>query len=57
VGPDVDVLATWEDRPVAVAQGSVVATAFHPELTPDDRIHRLALFDPLRTAADTEVEA
>mgnify|MGYP006284437757 CR=1 FL=1 len=57
VGPDVDVLATWEDRPVAVRQGSVVATAFHPELTADDRLHRLALFDPLRADADPEVEA
>jgi 5'-phosphate synthase pdxT subunit len=55
VGPDVDVLATWEDRPVAVRDGPVVATAFHPELTDDDRIHRLALFD--RLPADVEAEA
>jgi 5'-phosphate synthase pdxT subunit len=52
VGPDVDVLATWEDRPVAVRDGPVVATAFHPELTDDYRIHRLALFDRLRTGAE-----
>jgi 5'-phosphate synthase pdxT subunit len=52
VDPDVDVLATWEDTPVAVCQGSVVATSFHPELTDDDRLHRLALFDQLR--AETE---
>ncbi|MFB6195918.1 MAG: pyridoxal 5'-phosphate synthase glutaminase subunit PdxT [Haloplanus sp.] len=51
VGPDVDVLATWEGRPVAVRDGPVVATAFHPELTDDARIHRLALFDPLRVTA------
>ncbi|AXG05936.1 pyridoxal 5'-phosphate synthase glutaminase subunit PdxT [Haloplanus rubicundus] len=57
VGPDVDVLATWEDRPVAVAQGSVVATSFHPELTADDRLHRLALFDPLLADADVGAEA
>jgi 5'-phosphate synthase pdxT subunit len=59
VGPDVTVLATWEDRPVAVRDGPVVATAFHPELTDDDRIHRLALFDRLDTDAggDTEAEA
>jgi 5'-phosphate synthase pdxT subunit len=42
---DAEVLATWEGRPVAVRQGSVVGTAFHPELTDDDRIHRLALLD------------
>jgi 5'-phosphate synthase pdxT subunit len=44
VGEAVDVLATWEDRPVAVKQGSVVATSFHPELTDDSRIHDLAFF-------------
>lgn len=52
VGPDVEALATWDDRPVAVRDGPVVATAFHPELTNDDRLHRLALFDPLRSEAE-----
>jgi len=51
VGPDVAVLATWEDRPVAVRDGPVVATAFHPELTDDYRIHRLALFDRIQQEA------
>ncbi|MFB6108023.1 MAG: pyridoxal 5'-phosphate synthase glutaminase subunit PdxT [Haloplanus sp.] len=45
VGPDVEVLATWEGRPVAVRDGPVLATSFHPELTDDDRIHGLALFE------------
>ncbi|AEH38038.1 pyridoxal 5'-phosphate synthase glutaminase subunit PdxT [Halopiger xanaduensis] len=40
-----EVLATWDGRPVAVRQGSVVGTAFHPELTPDSRIHGLAFFE------------
>ena len=41
-GPDVEVLARDPDgRPVAVRQGRVLATAFHPELTGDRRIHRL----------------
>lgn len=44
VGPDVEVLATWDGRVVAVRDGPVVGTAFHPELTPDGRIHDLALF-------------
>ena len=57
VGPDVDVLATWEGTPVAVRDGPVVATSFHPELTADDRLHRLALFDPLRAETETEAEA
>ncbi len=44
VGPEVDVLASWDDRPVAVRQGPVVGLSFHPELTEDSRLHRLALF-------------
>lgn len=44
VGPGVEVLARDADgRPVAVRQGRVLATAFHPELTPDRRLHRLLL--------------
>ncbi|ADJ16055.1 pyridoxal 5'-phosphate synthase glutaminase subunit PdxT [Halalkalicoccus jeotgali] len=39
------VLARVAGRPVAVRQGPIVATAFHPELTDDARIHRLAFFD------------
>ena len=44
VGDRVEVLADWEGRPVAVRQGPVVATAFHPELTTDSRLHELAFF-------------
>jgi 5'-phosphate synthase pdxT subunit len=44
VGPDVEVLARDPDgRPIAVRQGRVMATAFHPELTSDRRLHRLLL--------------
>jgi 5'-phosphate synthase pdxT subunit len=44
VGPGVEVLARDPDgRPIAVRQGRVLATAFHPELTPDRRLHRLLL--------------
>ncbi|WP_129114448.1 pyridoxal 5'-phosphate synthase glutaminase subunit PdxT [Halegenticoccus tardaugens] len=42
---DATVLARWGDAPVVVRDGPVVGTSFHPELTPDDRIHRLALFE------------
>ena len=40
-GDDVEVLATepHTGRIVAVRQGPALATAFHPELTPDRRIH------------------
>lgn len=41
VGPEVQVVAALPDgRPVAVRQGNMLATAFHPELTTDDRFHR-----------------
>jgi 5'-phosphate synthase pdxT subunit len=45
VGPDVEVLATWEDYPVAVRQGPVLGTSFHPELTGDSRLHDIAFFE------------
>ncbi|MFW5918256.1 MAG: pyridoxal 5'-phosphate synthase glutaminase subunit PdxT [Haloferacaceae archaeon] len=41
---DAEILASWDDRPVAVRDGPVVGTAFHPELTGDHRIHDLAFF-------------
>ena len=42
-GAEVEVLATEPvtSRIVAVRQGTALATAFHPELTPDGRIHEL----------------
>jgi 5'-phosphate synthase pdxT subunit len=40
VGEGVEVLAEHEGHPVAAAQGSVLVTAFHPELTDDRRLHR-----------------
>jgi 5'-phosphate synthase pdxT subunit len=40
-GPEVNVVATFEDRVVGVRQGSLLATAFHPELTDNDRVHAL----------------
>jgi len=42
VGARAEVLARDPDgTPVAVRQGRILATAFHPELTDDRRIHRL----------------
>lgn len=45
VGPDVEILARVSGGPadgriVAVRQGNLLATAFHPELTGDPRVHR-----------------
>jgi 5'-phosphate synthase pdxT subunit len=46
VSPDVEVLAKVESGPaegriVAVRQGNLLATSFHPEITGDTRVHRL----------------
>ncbi|WP_158166788.1 pyridoxal 5'-phosphate synthase glutaminase subunit PdxT [Mycolicibacterium smegmatis] len=41
IGPEVEVLARADDHIVAVRQGSMFATAFHPEVTGDRRIHKL----------------
>jgi len=41
VGDRVEVLGTLNDVPVLVRQGTVLASVFHPELTPDRRVHRL----------------
>lgn len=41
VGDGVEVLAESRGLPVAVREGRVLATSFHPELTPDHRLHQL----------------
>jgi len=41
VGDEVEVLAKHNDEPVIVRQGQILLAAFHPELTGDDRLHRL----------------
>ena len=43
VGPEVQVLARVGEHPVAVRQGAVLATSFHPEVAGDDRLHELFL--------------
>jgi 5'-phosphate synthase pdxT subunit len=42
-GPGVEVLAKHEGRGVLVRAGNILGSSFHPELTADDRIHRLFL--------------
>lgn len=41
IGPDVEVLARAGEHIVAVRQGPVLATAFHPEVTGDRRVHKV----------------
>lgn len=40
VGEGVEVLATSHGHPVAVRQGNILATSFHPELTNDYSVHK-----------------
>ncbi len=42
-GPAVDVLAEIDGHPVAAREGTLLAVAFHPELTDDPRVHQLFL--------------
>jgi pyridoxal 5'-phosphate synthase pdxT subunit len=42
-GAGVEVLAEAAGHPVAVRQGSLLATSFHPEVGGDGRVHRLFL--------------
>jgi 5'-phosphate synthase pdxT subunit len=42
-GRSVEVLASVDGTPVALAQGPHLALGFHPEMTHDDRLHRLFL--------------
>jgi 5'-phosphate synthase pdxT subunit len=39
VGPDVEVLAEVDGRPVLAREGRFLVAAFHPELTGDTRLH------------------
>lgn len=47
VGPGVEVLAEAAGHPVAVRQGRMLATSFHPEVTGDRRVHAMFV-DSLR---------
>lgn len=54
-GPDVEILASVDGRPVLVRHRSVLAAAFHPELTDDPRLHALFLdqITPVRAEGHT----
>jgi len=54
LGEEAEALATLPDgRVVAARQGNMLATAFHPELTPDTRLHRYFI-DACRAHAKTK---
>ena len=50
VGTGVEVLAQIDSHPVAVRSSTILATAFHPELTGDHRIHRYFIEEVARGA-------
>jgi 5'-phosphate synthase pdxT subunit len=43
IGDGVDVLAEFEDRPVVLEQGNLLATSFHPELVGETGLHEYLL--------------
>jgi pyridoxal 5'-phosphate synthase pdxT subunit len=53
-GPGVEVLASYDGHPVAIREGGVLASAFHPELTDDPRFH--AIFMAMTTSAHQRAE-
>lgn len=55
VGTKVEVLAQVDGRAVAVRDGHILATSFHPELTGDNRIHRYFLDVVCKEAAKVSV--
>jgi 5'-phosphate synthase pdxT subunit len=54
VGPGVEVIASFDDNPVAITQGPHIGLCFHPEMTEDPRLHQLFLG---RATAALEVSA
>jgi 5'-phosphate synthase pdxT subunit len=40
IGSDVEVISKFDEKIVAVKQGNILATAFHPELTTDVSVHK-----------------
>ncbi len=58
-GNAVEVLASVGDRPIAVRQGDVLAVAFHPEISGEDRLHRWLIerAEAWRAARSSAVDA
>ena len=52
VGAKVEVLATLGGEPILIRQGNITGATFHPELTPDRRVHRAAFGDSSHASED-----
>lgn len=55
-GSEIEILATRAGDPVLVRQGMLLAATFHPELSPDLRVHRYFL-DVVRTHCCMDAES
>jgi pyridoxal 5'-phosphate synthase pdxT subunit len=55
LGKDVQVLAKYGDDPVLVRQNKMMAATFHPELSPDKRVHE-AFLNLVRESLDKKSE-
>jgi 5'-phosphate synthase pdxT subunit len=56
IGPNCVVLASLNGNPVLVRERNILAATFHPELTEDDRVHRLFL-EMVRSADCSRMQA
>ena len=54
LGAAVEVIATVTNEPVFVREGNLFAATFHPELTDDERAHRLFLDSIIDSAGATD---
>jgi 5'-phosphate synthase pdxT subunit len=54
--PEVEILGSVDNHPVAIRIGRIIGLTFHPELTGDDRLHRLFLDDVADAAAGAAEE-
>ncbi|MGZ7067347.1 MAG: pyridoxal 5'-phosphate synthase glutaminase subunit PdxT [Methanobacterium sp.] len=50
IGKGVEILSKYQDKIIAVKSGKHIATAFHPELTGDTRIHKYFIKEALNCA-------
>lgn len=53
LGPGIDILATRNNAPTLIRKGRLLAATFHPELTPDPRVHQLFL-DVVRESVSSQ---
>ena len=53
LSPEIEILATYDDKAVMIGLGKHIALSFHPELTDDIRIHRYWLENSFKLKTTT----